>query len=107
MYITLVGLCHNILTSYKNLRFFVIIQDYYPNYSRLPITLPTGYLSAGKTTLLNTLLRTPPPRQKIAIIVNNFREENFDHSMIETVEEKPFANNRVAFAVPYGAVWRE
>ena len=46
-------------------------------------------------------------RQRIAIIFHNIVEANFDHNMIETVKEKPFVNNRVAFAVPYGAVWRE
>ena len=52
-------------------------------------------------------IATNYPRQRIVIIVNSFGEINFDHNVIETVEKKPFANNRVAFAVPYGAVWRE
>ena len=48
----------------------------------IPITLLTGYLGSGKTTLINHLL-TNNKDKKIAIIVNDIGEVNIDASLIE------------------------
>lgn len=43
--------------------------------SLIPITILTGFLGSGKTTLLKRVL-SEPHGQKIAVIENEFGEEN-------------------------------
>lgn len=55
--------------------------------SRIPLTLITGYLGAGKTNLLNALLRDSSAG-RIAVVVNEFGDVGLDHDLIvETTEE--------------------
>lgn len=54
---------------------------------RVPVTLITGYLGAGKTTVLNRLLATAEAG-RVAVIVNEFGEIGLDHDLVsETTEE--------------------
>lgn len=56
-------------------------------FDRIPLTLVTGYLGAGKTTLVNALLRDPSAG-RIAVIVNEFGDIGLDHDLIvEATEE--------------------
>ena len=48
----------------------------------IPITLLTGYLGSGKTTLINHILKNNK-NKKIAIIVNDIGEVNIDANLIE------------------------
>lgn len=48
----------------------------------VPITLITGYLGSGKTTLINYLLKNAGGR-KMAVIVNDIGEVNIDADLIE------------------------
>jgi G3E family GTPase len=48
-----------------------------------PVTLIGGYLGAGKTTLVNHLLRRRTGR-RIAVLVNDFGELSIDEDLIET-----------------------
>jgi G3E family GTPase len=55
--------------------------------ARIPLTLITGYLGAGKTTLVNALLRDASAG-RIAVVVNEFGDVGLDHDLIvETTEE--------------------
>ena len=54
---------------------------------RLPVTLLTGFLGAGKTTILNHLLRDPSAG-RIAVIVNEFGDAGLDHDLIEATTEE-------------------
>src|SRR5262245_25275479 len=48
---------------------------------RLPVTLLTGFLGSGKTTLINHWLRSPELADA-AVIVNEFGEVGIDHALI-------------------------
>ncbi len=47
---------------------------------RIPVTLVTGFLGSGKTTLINKALRAPE-LQKTVVIVNEFGEVGLDHQL--------------------------
>ena len=49
---------------------------------RIPITLLTGYLGAGKTTLMNHILSNQQG-YRVAVIVNDIGEVNIDSSLIQ------------------------
>ncbi len=49
--------------------------------SLIPATILTGFLGAGKTTLLNRILNEQHG-MKIAVIENEFGEENIDHEIL-------------------------
>lgn len=51
--------------------------------SKTPVTIVTGFLGSGKTTLVNRALRDPSLR-RAAVIVNEFGEIGLDHELIET-----------------------
>ena len=50
--------------------------------SLIPVTIITGFLGAGKTTLLNRILKDNHHRQRIAVIENEFGEENIDSNIL-------------------------
>jgi len=54
--------------------------------SRLPVTLLTGFLGSGKTTVLNQLLARPELADT-AVIINEFGEIGIDHLLVEAVDE--------------------
>ncbi len=54
---------------------------------RLPVTLLTGFLGAGKTTVLNHLL-DDPQAGRIAVIVNEFGDVGLDHDLVEASTEE-------------------
>ncbi len=51
-----------------------------------PITVLTGFLGAGKTTVLNHLLRQPA-LARTAVLVNEFGDIGIDHLLVETLDE--------------------
>ncbi|MEM6462697.1 MAG: GTP-binding protein [Pseudomonadota bacterium] len=48
----------------------------------IPVSVLTGFLGAGKTSLLNRLLKTPELRNT-AVIVNEFGDVGIDHLLVE------------------------
>src|SRR5947208_5988466 len=52
----------------------------------IPLTVLTGFLGAGKTSLLNRLLKSPALAQA-AVIINEFGEIGLDHLLVEQVED--------------------
>ncbi len=48
----------------------------------ISVTVIGGYLGAGKTTLVNHILRTADAR--VAVIVNDFGDINIDEDLIES-----------------------
>ncbi|WP_374449545.1 GTP-binding protein [Stella sp.] len=51
---------------------------------RLPVSLVTGFLGSGKTTLVNRLLRRPGMADT-AVLVNEFGDIALDHLLVEAV----------------------
>ena len=60
----------------------------------IPITLLTGYLGAGKTTLINEVLENQEG-YKVAVIVNDIGEVNIDASLIARGGEVTMADNNL------------
>ncbi|MES2189493.1 MAG: GTP-binding protein [Pseudomonadota bacterium] len=53
---------------------------------KLPVTVLTGFLGSGKTTVLARLLKNPQLRDT-AIIVNEFGEVGLDHELLQRTDE--------------------
>src|SRR5207249_8185308 len=54
--------------------------------SLIPVTLLTGFLGSGKTTVLNHVLKQPE-MAATAVIVNEFGEIGLDHLLVEQSSE--------------------
>ena len=52
----------------------------------IPVSVLTGFLGAGKTSLLNSLLKDPM-LAGAAVIINEFGEIGLDHLLVETIDE--------------------
>ena len=53
----------------------------------MPVTVLGGYLGAGKTTLVNHLLRNADGK-RLAILVNDFGDIAIDEDLIEAEEDE-------------------
>jgi G3E family GTPase len=54
---------------------------------RLPVTIITGFLGSGKTTLINRLVKRPE-MNRVAVIVNELGEIGIDNELVETSSEQ-------------------
>ncbi|PLX38384.1 MAG: GTP-binding protein [Hyphomicrobiales bacterium] len=57
-----------------------------PQRDPIPITILTGFLGAGKTTILNQLLKDPA-LSDAAVIINEFGEIGLDHLLVEEADD--------------------
>ncbi len=57
---------------------------------RIPVTIISGYLGAGKTTLVNSLLREEHGL-KLSVLVNDFGSINIDAALIKDAEAESIA----------------
>ena len=58
-----------------------------PLAGRIPVSVITGFLGSGKTTLINRLL-TRPDMNRVAVIVNEFGEQSIDHDLVQVASEQ-------------------
>ncbi len=56
-----------------------------PEHDRLPVTVLTGFLGSGKTTVLNHLVRQPELARTV-VVINEFGAIGLDHDLIERSE---------------------
>jgi G3E family GTPase len=54
---------------------------------RLPVSIITGFLGSGKTTLINRLVKRPE-MNRVAVIVNELGEIGIDNDLVETSSEQ-------------------
>ena len=52
----------------------------------VPVSVLTGFLGSGKTSLLNTLLKSPM-LSNACVVINEFGEIGLDHLLVETSDE--------------------
>ncbi|WP_117238346.1 CobW family GTP-binding protein [Thermus sediminis] len=69
---------------------------------RVPVTLITGFLGSGKTTLVNRLLRERPG---MAVLVNDFGEVPLDGDLIPGERVVPLADGCVCCGRSQDLVW--
>lgn len=55
--------------------------------NRLPITIVTGFLGSGKTTVLSKVLKHPR-FQNTSVIINEYGQAGLDHRLIRRIEEQ-------------------
>lgn len=54
---------------------------------KFPVSVITGFLGSGKTTLINKLLKRPD-MNRVAVIVNEFGEQAVDNDLVEVSSEQ-------------------
>ena len=55
--------------------------------ARIPVTLVTGFLGSGKTTMINAALRAPE-MSKTVVVVNEFGEIGLDHQLVTSSSDQ-------------------
>ena len=63
------------------------VQGRDPLAGRIPVSIVTGFLGSGKTTLINRLLKRPD-MNRVAVIVNELGEQSIDHDLVEVSSEQ-------------------
>jgi len=57
-----------------------------PTRGKIPVTVLTGFLGSGKTTVLNRLVKNQALKQT-AVVINEFGEIGLDHELVEKSDE--------------------
>ena len=61
-------------------------MDRDPLAGKIPVTLITGFLGSGKTTLISRLLKHPD-MDRVAVIINEIGEVGIDHDLVSMSSE--------------------
>ncbi len=59
----------------------------------IPITVLTGFLGAGKTTLINTIIKQKDTDENIVILINEFGDISVDSELVLNTEEDIYEMN--------------
>ncbi len=70
--------------------------------NNIPVTIISGYLGAGKTTLVNHLLRNPAGK-RLAILVNDFGDLPIDADLIEAQDDDLISLSGGCVCCSYGS----
>ncbi|NBO88962.1 MAG: GTP-binding protein, partial [Betaproteobacteria bacterium] len=57
-----------------------------PLAGKIPVTLITGFLGSGKTTLISRLVRHPD-MNRVAVVINEVGEIGIDHDLVSQSSE--------------------
>jgi G3E family GTPase len=63
-----------------------MIAESLPGRGKIPVTVLTGFLGSGKTTVLNGLVKNQALR-RTAVVINEFGEIGLDHELVQKSEE--------------------
>src|SRR5258708_20452800 len=72
-----------------------------PGGARIPVTIVTGFLGSGKTTLIRELLARPEGANT-ALVINEYGEEGIDHPLLRASSDATvlLGNGCVSCALP-------
>ena len=63
-----------------------MIAESLPGRGKIPVTVLTGFLGSGKTTVLNGLVKNQALR-RTAVVINEFGEIGLDHELVQKSDE--------------------
>ena len=73
-----------------------------PLAGRMPVTVVTGFLGSGKTTLINRLPHKPE-MNRVAVIINEFGEVGLDNELVEASASRSLCSTTGVCVAPCGA----
>ncbi|MGP4862879.1 CobW family GTP-binding protein [Psychrobacter sp. T6-5] len=65
-------------------------------FQNIPCTLVTGFLGAGKTTVINQLLATKPNDERWALLINEFGRIGIDGALLASSQDNDFEQQNIA-----------
>jgi G3E family GTPase len=65
-------------------------------FQNIPCTLVTGFLGAGKTTVINQLLATKPNDERWALLINEFGRIGIDGALLASSQDNDFEQKNIA-----------
>ncbi|MGO2213441.1 CobW family GTP-binding protein [Psychrobacter alimentarius] len=65
-------------------------------FQNIPCTLVTGFLGAGKTTVINQLLASKPVDERWALLINEFGRIGIDGSLLASSQDEAIDKNSIA-----------
>ena len=65
-------------------------------FQNIPCTLVTGFLGAGKTTVINQLLATKPNDERWALLINEFGRIGIDGALLASSQDNDLEQKNIA-----------
>jgi G3E family GTPase len=65
-------------------------------FQNIPCTLVTGFLGAGKTTVINQLLATKPTDERWALLINEFGRIGIDGALLASSQDSNLEQQKIA-----------